>query len=1400
MGILRSLKKFFSGPPYELEMQLSKNAVQLSIRRGNSPVQHNDLLTQRGIPDVLVEFFKNRTPIREGVYHLSFPAARQMSQVLAVHASDSFKVNTAPLDLLKEISPPRDFCIHWQYDSQQQQLTRQLENSEGYLGDAWFFRGEEVWSMVDSLPDDAWRWLNKPILRDHELVPFCTQVLPRLPSAWCKCDLTADADFQANVVIVQMLKQSMDVQVKTNKPQLAHGLQALGETEHLISGSVFLPGWRAKLPGQLLELARSGSVRRIQGHDLLAFIQDQLIPHAQALSVDKAALQAHYPILDAARCPTGWKLDHLLEGGIGSYRVLPCVRAGRQLVSVDQITRKISSNSRFHALEDGWLEFTPQFVTKHKTWLKQGLKPIRLLPQEVLGTHLERMKKWSIDPPSIAVIQEGNETQQALEFLDTLRLHGLPAGFSGLQQETPAILAELCKRLLKENPSAQILWLLPRRKLNEASQSLKKLGVSHSDAGSYQAGKVCITSPDTLLRDVSWHLIIFTDLDAIAAGERQSKIYAAMRRMWSIATFSREDWYQDSTRAQRILHVLGLSSADLKTFLKVCNRRFSQQADGLLARLLSPFKRILVDDNQENQTGGVPIPPRQTPPPQSAPKRPEEVYRPSLTASVTRSESHQSFVKQAQRFAKRVEAPVDPVPFTQYWPTYDSMTRAQAQWYFYWRSQVRKKNYLPCDLSYLFIYIYEIIHLIEFASPQAAYDDLVAFWEHYRRFHPKLDNYLVDWIADFAVVYKLSQNPLDWYAYASAQGARLTDGNLAIEVWRAKKQPFSQMPGALFDRISDYHYTKSKFYQQHKSPALVDKAMRQALDAVDGFLQQRGQSLFDYCRPPSALALQRQPFASAVYEGPRERIEIATVSLWGSSGRLQSVIASILKHTENRLRRQYGFKGTLRGIELPAEWMLVLDRLFPAQPEIPQQPKPLAPGKAAVQPLAIDFERVKSLTQEADALRERRLTVIEDARGEISHLLGDRTRSMGNESDALGKDHSSAVEDFRSEILYLLDYRIRLLSDDADALSRQLSTEEEKNNTLSGTRWIDDPPVTQSTSVEDKVFFVNQPQVEDISSPGQDEHKALNVQMTEEMDEIASFASAPSDIQETQSEEDTSASSAEPDRTDSPLIIDFSRVKALITDSDVIRQRLSVEDSETEHSADNLPLLNSAQPEQAAVSQGFNTERPPDTPDHLLTDLAEVAEVLWGDPSGMSLLQTLMANDWEAEQDEVQALIENEFLTVILDRLNDRAIERLGDQIILTEGSRLVVTEDFRDEILHLLSSPQLIEAFENRPDKSQYADLEPEWAEFVAQMRPHHWKALNALLLGEDVVARLDGIARGAYTTLDLLIDEINEAALSSIGDIVIETGDEPRIEDEDIESLSSLMNWATKTIELEF
>ena len=74
-----------------------------------------------------------------------------------------------------------------------------------------------------------------------------------------------------------------------------------------------------------------------------------------------------------------------------------------------------------------------------------------------------------------------------------------------------------------------------------------------------------------------------------------------------------------------------------------------------------------------------------------------QTAKPSIGITITYEDSRSIFVKDAQKY-KSVEGDVaSPASFKHYWPTYRDMNPAQQRWYFYWRTQARRGNYVPTD-------------------------------------------------------------------------------------------------------------------------------------------------------------------------------------------------------------------------------------------------------------------------------------------------------------------------------------------------------------------------------------------------------------------------------------------------------------------------------------------------------------------------------------------------------------------------------------------------------------------------------------------------------------------------------------------------------------------------------
>lgn len=115
------------------------------------------------------------------------------------------------------------------------------------------------------------------------------------------------------------------------------------------------------------------------------------------------------------------------------------------------------------------------------------------------------------------------------------------------------------------------------------------------------------------------------------------------------------------------------------------------------------------------------------------------------------------FYKQAKLMADMEDDYEGQAPFSMYFPDYQSMGYEQLRTYFTWRSKVRRGIVEKTSFSYVFVYLYELINHIGVRDCEEGFRRLMALWEAYRPFEPKLDQYLSEWIGDYYVVNNFSR-------------------------------------------------------------------------------------------------------------------------------------------------------------------------------------------------------------------------------------------------------------------------------------------------------------------------------------------------------------------------------------------------------------------------------------------------------------------------------------------------------------------------------------------------------------------------------------------------------------------------------------------------------------------
>jgi hypothetical protein len=340
------------------------------------------------------------------------------------------------------------------------------------------------------------------------------------------------------------------------------------------------------------------------------------------------------------------------------------------------------------------------------------------------------------------------------------------------------------------------------------------------------------------------------------------------------------------------------------------------------------------------------------------------------------------------------------IEFSPYWyhsVSYRNLTPPQQDWYFSWRNQLRNGDFPRNDLSYIFLYTYEVLNMVGFDTPENAYRQLVRIWENYRhtsvpieryewfiwssrnhltvRVHP-VDRYLVDWIADFIVVHQLPVDLLDWYSMAASEGAVMSNLHLMVEAWLRANKSMSQMHNEVLFALAHYDPTSNKFFQDYKQAYDLHKVYTTALLAVHNYLEEIGKgSKHLFARTNRKHLIKRVPFERAPHRHLPQRTPIIELPAQVMQKTLSANLTGIIKYTDNLFRQRAGFRAKLRGFEIPQVWQTAIDAAFEIKPE----------------PIAIDYSRVSEISERSESIRERLIAELSElsVQGSKSEILND---------------------------------------------------------------------------------------------------------------------------------------------------------------------------------------------------------------------------------------------------------------------------------------------------------------------------------------------------------------------------------------------------------------------------
>jgi len=252
------------------------------------------------------------------------------------------------------------------------------------------------------------------------------------------------------------------------------------------------------------------------------------------------------------------------------------------------------------------------------------------------------------------------------------------------------------------------------------------------------------------------------------------------------------------------------------------------------------------------------------------------------------------FYKQATLMADFEDDFPNPAAFSDYFPCYQRMGYEQLRSYFTWRTKTRRGETEPCDTSYTFLYIYELLNGIG-----GGLDELINVWTD-----PALDKYMPGWLKDYHIYYGIpgfadfvSRHKL--HAYYPEMF--LWESENRLELWNS---------------MANYDITKSKFYQDGYQEQMRD--CFQAVAVTDRLTSGSSQLIY------TSKGAVWQPFRRAMFFDWKEQQDrtahlpggevyhckngrwTADLPIW-YSGR-KEFFGYVIKKTEACLRQALGYK------------------------------------------------------------------------------------------------------------------------------------------------------------------------------------------------------------------------------------------------------------------------------------------------------------------------------------------------------------------------------------------------------------------------------------------------------------------------------------------------------------
>jgi len=254
--------------------------------------------------------------------------------------------------------------------------------------------------------------------------------------------------------------------------------------------------------------------------------------------------------------------------------------------------------------------------------------------------------------------------------------------------------------------------------------------------------------------------------------------------------------------------------------------------------------------------------------------------------------------------------------------------------YFSWRTRVRDGIIDKTSLSFVFVYIYELLMQIGVSSAEEGFYKIKNFWQGYKDIDPKINYYIKLWLKDYVIYNNLDKHLLDDFSDINFDKTILTLINC-----------YSHSADAVFsalNSLSSYNLENSRFYKLY-SDDVKYVVYNVFAELTEYYNKKRKNSICEkffgkiitnqYAMFSSAVFYNHEMHKDSIYEINAVCKYICRNGKWTYERFFffkdkNKQIGELLKTIDFIMRQEYDFKSTLKVNKVIKVYQVIIQKVI----------------------------------------------------------------------------------------------------------------------------------------------------------------------------------------------------------------------------------------------------------------------------------------------------------------------------------------------------------------------------------------------------------------------------------------------------------------------------------------